>query len=115
MSGANGFFDGLGTSALFNAPRGVAIDPTNTFAIVGDYNNNRLRKVMLANGATTTFIGNGAATSVDGLGTAATLRTPYGLAIDPAGTAYATDNQGQRIRKVSQSGITTTTAVQFQS
>ena len=33
-SGTQGFLDGAGSSAQFNSPFGVAIDPTGTFTLV---------------------------------------------------------------------------------
>ncbi len=49
-NGTNGFLaDGIGTNAGFNRPRGVAVDASGN-VYVGDYGNNRIRKVTAGGG-----------------------------------------------------------------
>jgi sugar lactone lactonase YvrE len=74
---------------------------------VGDYNNQRIRKIT-AEGIVTTLAGNGTASSIDGTGTNATFNYPTGLTIDSALTVYVTE--GNRIRKITPGGVTSTLA-----
>jgi sugar lactone lactonase YvrE len=55
-----------------------------------------------------TVIGNGTASSLDGTGTAATINGPIGLALDGAGSLYATDTSGNAIRRITLSSGATT-------
>jgi len=100
-SGTSGFLDGAGGSARFNAPRGVAIDPSGTFALVADEYNHLIRRVEIATGATTTLAGTGTQGFLDGAGGSAQFNTPSGVAIDPSGGfALVADRYNHRIRRV---------------
>ena len=48
-----------GTSAYFNGPKGIAIHPTENYAVVTDTNNHRIRKIDLATKVVTTPAGVG--------------------------------------------------------
>ena len=50
-----GNLDGTGSMAAFNAPRGVAISSDNTFVLVADQYNNRIRRVDIATAQVTTL------------------------------------------------------------
>ena len=111
----NAFLDGVGILARFNAPRSSGIDPTGQFVYVADYGNNRVRKVSTATGLVTTLIGNSntltaAAPGIDGVGTAASIYWPYGIAVDGAGNLYVIENGARKIRRVSPAGATITIA-----
>ena len=51
--GSAGFADGKGAVARFNYPTGVALARDASFALVGDYNNHRIRKIDLTTSAFT--------------------------------------------------------------
>ena len=51
-----------------------------------EYWNNRIRRVDIATGATTTLAGSGSAGFLDGDGGSARFKHPLGIAIDPSGT-----------------------------
>ena len=51
-----------------------------------EYDNNRIRRVDIATGATTTLAGSGSTGFLNGAGANAQFRSPYGVAIDPTGT-----------------------------
>ena len=96
---AGGFIDGVGTAALFNLPRVVAVDASGT-VFVGDVVNHRIRAILL-NGTVTTLAG-GATTgnssgSDNGVGTAALFLNPSGVAVDASGTVFVAD-ANNRIR-----------------
>lgn len=105
-----GYANGLGTAALFNYPRGVALDAAGAVALVvrgsvrgspshtavphslppplllqADTENHVIRRVDVASGLVTTLAGKLAAISTDGVGTAASFYHPSGIAMDAAG------------------------------
>ncbi len=100
---------GLATSAYLYDPRGVAKDAVGNLYIA-DTGNARIRKVS-PSGVITTVAGGGSANPGDGgPATSALLSNIEGLALDGAGNIYFAEWQGNRIRKVSPSGIITTIA-----
>jgi uncharacterized protein (TIGR03437 family) len=101
---------GAANAAAVNYPKGVAIDSAGNIYIA-DTNNFRVRRVSTT-GTISTVAGNGAnAYSGDGgQGAAASLSDVTGVAVDPTGNLYITDDSNRRIRKVSTSGVITTVA-----
>ena len=100
-TGVAGNADGTGTSARFNGPHFLTTDGINLY--VPDFNNNSIRKIVIATGAVTTLAGStaGAAGAVDATGTAARFSGPGAIAITPDGTAlYVADFNNASIRKV---------------
>jgi len=104
----SGSTDGQGTAARFNRPSDLKFGPDGNLYVV-DWYNNMIRKVTLA-GAVTTFAGSLTAGSSDGQGTAAGFYNPVGIAIDPAGNMYITDENNNKIRKITSGGLVTTIA-----
>src|SRR5664280_1620355 len=94
------------TSTQLYGPFGVAVEAAATLYI-SKWVNERIRKVT--NGIITTVAGNGTQgySGDNGPATSAQLSDPYGLAVDAAGNLYISDNQNQRVRKVSNGVITT--------
>ena len=81
--GAEGFRDGQGAVARFNAPSGIVLDELGNL-YVADTGNHAIRKVT-PDGAVTTLAGTGQPGFRDGPGTQAQIDGPMGLAIDKAG------------------------------
>lgn len=104
-----GFADGVGTSGLFNAPHGVAIDSFGT-VYVADTTNNKIRKI--SNGVVATLAGGGAtkiaAGFTDGTGTNALFNIPWGVAVDASGFVFVSEQN--KVRRISPSGTTITLA-----
>ena len=97
-NGSAGFADGNGTSAQFNNPEGVAVDPNGNL-YVSEFDGCRIRKITSIGGVTT-VAGNGICVVVDGQGLAAGLDKPWGIAVDSSGYLFVADHYGQRIRKI---------------
>ena len=104
-----GSTDGIGTSARFTNPSGIAVDAGGTLYVT-DTGNHTIRKIT-PGGVVTTFAGTaGHAGNADGTGTQAQFREPYGIAIDANGYVYVADTKNHAIRKISPSGTVTTIA-----
>ena len=101
--------DGLpATAAELNGPEAIAFDPSlNMF--IADSANNVVREVSAATGNISTFAGNGTGgnTGNGSAATAAELRVPSGVAVDPAGNVYIADTQNAAIRKVASASSAT--------
>ena len=89
------------TAASLNGPFGVTLDAAGDL-FIGDLNNNRIREVNAVTHIITTVVGNGTASySGDGSqATAASVNSPYGIALDAAGDLFIVDSYNQRVREV---------------
>jgi sugar lactone lactonase YvrE len=101
-NGTNAFSGdgGPATSASLFNPFAVAVDRAGNL-LIGDFGNQRVRKVD-SSGVITTMAGNGTASfSGDGgSGASAGVHSPAGLAIDPIGNFFIADSGNNRIRRV---------------
>jgi sugar lactone lactonase YvrE len=93
----NGYADGNGTSAMFSAPEGVAVDQSGN-VFVGDTGNNVIRKIK-PNGNVSTLAGSTPGYE-DGLGTSTQFNSPNGIAVDSAGSIFVADSGNSKIRKI---------------
>jgi sugar lactone lactonase YvrE len=101
--------DGVGTTARFYNPQGVALDSAGNL-YVADTGNSTIRR-LTRSGAVTTLAGlaqnDG---NADGVGSAARFCCPRGVATDTAGNLYVADTSNDLIRKVTPNGMVTTLA-----
>ena len=69
---------------------------------IGDYLNNRIRKVTVSTGIITTIAGSGSSgySTDNGEATSEPLSYPYGVAVDASGSVYIADQFYGRILKV---------------
>jgi len=88
----------------FNFPREIKFDGTGN-GYVTDENNNVIKRIS-PTGVITTIAGSGQQGSANGIGTAATLNGPIGLALDGKGNLYVGENTNNRVRKITVSGYT---------
>src|SRR3984893_10596563 len=104
---------GPATSAALQNPEYLTLDSADNLYI-GDYLNNRIRKVTAATGIITTVAGNGTGSYAGdgGAATSAALHYPSSITFDNAGNLYVSDLGNSRIRKLdlSQSVLTYPTA-----
>jgi sugar lactone lactonase YvrE len=107
--GVAGSADGVGSTARFFDPQGVAVDSAGNF-YVADVGGDTLRKVTPAGVVTTLAGAPGIVGSADGTGPAARFHSPVGVAVDSAGNLYVTDLGNSTIRKVTPAGVVTTLA-----
>lgn len=84
-NGLSGNADGSGTFASFNLPMGMAINYDDRFALITEYSNHNVRKLMLSTATVTTLAGSGQAGSADGMGTYATFCNPHFVTISGDG------------------------------
>jgi sugar lactone lactonase YvrE len=114
VAGGGGPGDGLGdggpaTAAKLINPSGITFDSAGNL-YVSEAGRNRIRRVDIATGIITTLAG----TSGFGFGgdggpaTAATFKSPVGMAFGPDGALYVADSQNHRIRRIGADGIITT-------
>jgi sugar lactone lactonase YvrE len=101
---------GPAIDAQFHYIHALAVDASGNI-FVADTNNNRVRKINPA-GIVTTIAGTGAwgSEGEGGAAASAQLAGPRGVAVDGAGNLFIADSGNNRIRRVSLSGIITTTA-----
>ena len=95
-----GDLDGAGVNATFNQPAALAIDTMSMRLYISDRGNHKVRVLDLDTGMVETFIGSSAGYG-DGVGTAALLRAPAGVAVDPyGGNLYVADSANCVVRGV---------------
>jgi len=108
-AGQTGGSDGVGSSALFYYPFGIAVDTAGN-VYVADYDNSTIRKVT-PGGSVSTLAGSaGNPGSADGQGGAARFSHPNGVAVDGAGFVYVIDTSNQTVREISPGGSVSTLA-----
>jgi sugar lactone lactonase YvrE len=88
-SGEAGSSDGIGSSATFSIPSGIAVDDGGN-VYVSDSGNDKIRKISSA-GDVITLAGNLPNTYIDGNATTASFASPRGLAIDSNGNLFVAD------------------------
>ena len=109
LAGQKGQADGVGSHARFDSPNGLAVNAQGD-VLVADYGNHSIRRIS-PEGVVTTLAGlAGQAGSADGMGSAARLNAPRGIAIDAQGWLYVADNNNHSIRRVSPQGQVSTWA-----
>ncbi len=102
--------NGPALAAGIDMPAGVVVDG-NGAVYIADYWNDRVRKVS-PEGIISTVAGNGlwGLPGDNGQGTEASIRSPYGLALDSNGNLYISESDGARVRKLLTTKIIQTVA-----
>jgi hypothetical protein len=107
-TGAGGYVEGTGTSALLDGPQYITYNPISNSLYVCEAFNNSIRYVTTG-GATSTGIYS-AIGYVDGSLTAARFYGPRGISFDAQGNAYIADLGNNVIRKIAVGGVVSTLA-----
>ncbi|KYG82210.1 NHL domain-containing protein [Roseivirga echinicomitans] len=105
-NGSRGHSDGIGTSASFDGPSGLAVD-LNGYLYVSDQYNHSIRKIA-PDGMVRTLVWSGNGGVKDGDPGIAYFQYPSGIAVDDLGVVFVADNGNRRIRRIDQAGVTTT-------
>ena len=106
-AGTTGTADGLGTSARFNRPTGLAVDSDGAL-LVADTANLTIRRVTTF-GIVSTIAGTaGVPGTADGTGAGARFMGPRGLSFGPDGTLFVADTGASSLREISRTGVVTT-------
>jgi sugar lactone lactonase YvrE len=105
--GGSGNLDGMGATARFWLPGGVAVDGAGTLYVADA---SMIRKVTREGVVTTLAGAAGEYGYADGVGTAARFEYISGIAVDRGGMLYVADTYNDTIRKISPQGLVTTLA-----
>ncbi len=109
LAGSSGSSDGVGSSARFSNPIGIATDNRGNL-YVAEAGNTTIRKIA-AGGIVSTLAGvAGSPGSADGIGSAARFAFPTGIATDGIGNILIADTGNHTIRKITLAGMVTTLA-----
>nr|WP_259069324.1 putative Ig domain-containing protein [Mucilaginibacter sp. X4EP1]MCS3814661.1 sugar lactone lactonase YvrE [Mucilaginibacter sp. X4EP1] len=101
-NGTQGHADGQGTSAMFNFPDDITIDPSGNLYVADDA---YVRKIT-PGGLVSTVAGNGTVGYVDGPANTAELAVGF-ITVDQSGNIYACNNNDNIIRKISNGVVST--------
>ena len=100
---SKGFRDGPGDEALFNGPKGIALDEQGRVEIA-DTENNAIREFDREKGSVRTIAGGGPkAVGFGGDGgspLAAKFDRPHGVCVGPDGAIYVGDTNNHRVRRI---------------
>jgi sugar lactone lactonase YvrE len=103
-----GYTNANGTNARFAGPWDVAVDAAGNVYVADTYNN-VIRKIDTSYNVTT-LAGTSTAGYADGPAASAQFNYPAGVTVAPDGTIYVADQDNNRIRKISTSGVVSTFA-----
>ncbi|HEX3580426.1 MAG TPA: hypothetical protein VH087_01600 [Thermoanaerobaculia bacterium] len=107
IASSPGAADGPASSARFNGPTGLALDPAGNL-YVADTGNDTIRRIGTDGNVTTIAGAPGVAGFTDGTGGVARFNHPTALAFDALGNLYVADSGNNAIRRVAPSHAVTT-------
>jgi len=102
-----GFANGIGSTAKFDTPYGIAIDAQGN-VYVADQGNHKIRKIT-PQGAVSTYAGSTLGFT-NGGATTAQFNEPTGIVVDAQGNVYVADQSNHKIRKISSALFVSTIA-----
>lgn len=107
--GNAGSSNGVGATARFFSPRGMAVDGSGVI-YVADTGSHTIRKIDTSGIVSTIAGAVGVSGAIDGIGASATFNSPNSLAIDNLGNIYVADSGNSSVRKITAAGTVTTLA-----
>jgi hypothetical protein len=109
LGSAPGSQDGVGASAGFFGPSGVAVDPAGSI-YVSDSNNHTIRSIDPNSFAVTTMAGDASSGGghMDGGSAVARFNTPQGISLAPNGDLLIADINSQSLRRMTPMGVVST-------
>ena len=105
-----GFADGVGSSATFYSPFGIAADGLGNL-YVADELNLAIRKIEIATATVSTVAGSGSLGSSDGIGAAASFNHPVAVAANALGDLFVSDMVNDTVRHIDIATDDVTTSV----
>ena len=102
LRNAAGYVDGAAASARFNVIQSIRLDPSRSFLLVSERNNNRIRKISLVTGSVSTLAGDGNAGFLSGPGV--DFNSPMGVVQDKQGNTFVADTYNHRVRIIYPNG-----------
>jgi hypothetical protein len=110
-AGIIGSTNGFGTNARFYDPSGLSISSDSLYALVADFDNHLIRKIILSTAYVTTIAGvEGSSNSTNGIGTNSYFSSPSGINISPDRSfALIADCNNHLIRHIILSTLSVTT------
>ena len=107
-----GDIDGVYTNARFNQPSGIALSSDNSFLLVVDSYNNKIKKVLTSSRVVSVFVGPSSGTTTSGLtngiGTNVLFDQPIGIKLSSDNSFAVITENSHRIRKLVLSTSTVT-------
>ncbi len=99
-SSTSGFADGIGTQAIMGGPTLLALDRTEKSLFVAEQTNSRIRQIVISTQKVTSAAGNGSLAFADGVGSSASFKKCFGVAVDVSGIFFVTDYHNSLIRQM---------------
>jgi serine/threonine protein kinase, bacterial len=109
-SGTAGRTNANGTSAEFNTPTAIGVDPVSGNLFVADMANNEIREIDVTTTAVSLFAGSSTGVAGSSNSGTGTFNHPSGIAIDSAGNLYVADTNNSLIRMITPAKVVTTYA-----
>ena len=101
-----GSADGIGTTATFSQPDGIAFDSSSGKLYVTDRAFSKIRTIIISTRTVGTLAG-GSAGSIDGPNTVAQFSNPQAVVVDSASSVIVSDSNNNKLRRIVYCGPST--------
>jgi DNA-binding beta-propeller fold protein YncE len=102
LGSSSGSTNGVGSNALFNSPQGVSVSQDGSYALVADYSNHLIRKIIISTASVSTLAGLALSSgSTNGVGSNARFLFPAGVSVSSDGSyGLVTEINNELIRQI---------------